>query len=110
VYEIDVNSDSEYDSDDLDIIEPSFRSFSSYKGSVKASKWIPRARALSPEPSEPKLSHSFLSRALSKAPEKPKSNIMYIIGARISVLILWYYKDNTTEIKAITGIGLLTLV
>jgi hypothetical protein len=35
---------------------------------------------------------------------------MYIIGARISVLILWYYKHNTTEIKAITGIGLLTLV
>ena len=38
VYEIDIDSDSEYDSDSPDIIEPSSRPPSPYKGSVKASK------------------------------------------------------------------------
>jgi hypothetical protein len=38
VYKIDVDSDLEYDSDGLNIIEPSSQSPSSYKGSVKAFK------------------------------------------------------------------------
>ena len=38
IYEIDVDSDSEYNSDGPNIIEPSFWSSSPYKGLVKASK------------------------------------------------------------------------
>ena len=113
IYDID-DSDSEYDSDDgPDLMEPSSRSPSPYKGSVKPSSWIPRARALSLEPdldlSKLSSSNGKTSSRTPPPPEKPKSKAMHTIGARISALLLWYHKHNTDEIKAITGIGKSTL-
>ena len=88
VSSIDSDSDSDSDFDGPDIFEPFLRSFSSYKGSVKPSSWIPRARAPSLRPNKPISSEPSLSYVSSIAPDKPKSKAMHTIGARITAITL----------------------